>query len=152
MKLNDIVLAINGVPVENVPMFSTAMLSLPGGQKVKLDLLRGNEKLSLSVGAVEESHAADRLADMIDPEKNRIRQLGIIGIAIDKQTESLFPGLRGPYGGDRRRAFSVIRGEPDGIAGRRCHPRGQRHRGDEHRRAARDHREVQARRPGGAVH
>ena len=98
VKLNDIVLAINGVPVDNVPMFSTAMLSLPGGQKVKLDLLRGNEQLSLSVGAVEESHAADRLADMIDPEKNRIRQLGIIGIAIDKQTESLFPGLRGPYG------------------------------------------------------
>jgi S1-C subfamily serine protease len=79
-------------------MFSTAMLALPGGQKVKLDLMRGNEKLSLSIGAVEESHAADRLADMIDPEKNRVRQLGIIGIAIDKQTESLFPGLRGPYG------------------------------------------------------
>jgi serine protease Do len=98
VKLNDIVLAINGMPVENVPMFSTAMLSLPGGQKVKLDLLRGGEKLSLSVGAVEESHAADRLADMIDPEKNRIRQLGVVGIAIDKQTESLFPGLRGPYG------------------------------------------------------
>jgi serine protease Do len=98
VKLNDIVLAINSEPVENVPMFSTAMLSLPGGQKVKLDLLRGDEKLSLSVDAVEESHAADRLADMIDPEKSRIRQLGIIGIAIDKQTESLFPGLRGPYG------------------------------------------------------
>ena len=98
VKLNDIVLAIDGTRVENMPMFMTALLSHPAGQKVKLDLLRGGETLSLEITAVEESHTSDRLADMIDPDKNRVRQLGIIGIAIDKQTESMFPGLRGPYG------------------------------------------------------
>jgi serine protease Do len=98
VKLNDIVLALDGRQVENVPMFMTALLSHPGGQKVRLDLLRGAEKLSLEVASVEESHTSDRLADMIDPEKNRVRQLGIVGIAIDKQTESMFPGLRGAYG------------------------------------------------------
>jgi serine protease Do len=98
VKLNDIVLAIDGRPVENVPTFMTALLSHPGGQKVRLDLLRGDGTLSIEVASVEESHTTDRLADMIDAEKNRVRQLGIIGIAIDKQTESMFPGLRGPYG------------------------------------------------------
>jgi len=98
VKLNDIVAAVDGRRVENLPMFTTALLSHPAGEKVHLDLLRGAETLSLEVAAVEESHTSDRLADMIDPEKNRVRQLGIIGIAIDKETENMFPGLRGPYG------------------------------------------------------
>jgi serine protease Do len=98
VKLNDIVLAIDGMPVENVPMFMTALLSHPSGEKVKLDLLRGGKTLSREIAAVEESHSSDRLTDLIDPENNRVRQLGIIGLAIDKQTENMFPGLRGPYG------------------------------------------------------
>jgi serine protease Do len=98
VKLNDIVAAVDGRRVENVPMFTTALLSHPPGQKVKLDVLRGGETLSLEVPAVEESHDSDRLSDLIDPDKNRVRQLGVIGIAIDKQTEAMLPGLRGPYG------------------------------------------------------
>jgi serine protease Do len=98
VKLNDIVLAIDGTRVENMPMFMTALLSHPAGQKVKLDLLRAGETLSFEITPVEETHTSDRLSDMIDPDKNRVRQLGIIGIPIDKQTESMFPGLRGPYG------------------------------------------------------
>jgi serine protease Do len=98
VKLNDIVMAVDGRRIDNVPMFTTAMLSHPSGQKVKLDLLRAGQMLPLEVDAVEESHSSDHLSDLIDPEKNRIGQLGIVGIAIDKQTESMFPGLRGPYG------------------------------------------------------
>ncbi len=98
VKLNDIVTAVNGRRVENVPMFTTSLLSNPEGQKVKLGLLREGETLSLDVPTVEESHKSDHLADLIDPDKNRIRQLGIIGIAIDSQTAEMFPGLRGEYG------------------------------------------------------
>jgi serine protease Do len=98
LKLNDIVMAIDGMRVQNLPMFMTALLSHPAGQNVKLEVLRGGETLPIEVTPVEESHTADRLSDLIDPEKNRVRQLGIIGIAIDKETETIFPGLRGPYG------------------------------------------------------
>ncbi len=97
-KLNDIVAAVDGRRVENVPMFTTSLLSHPPGQNVKLSLLRGGETLSLDVPPVEESHKSDRLSDLIDPDKNRVRQLGIVGIAIDAQTEDMFPGLRGQYG------------------------------------------------------
>ena len=98
VRLNDIVAAVDGRRVENVPMFTTDLLSHPAGQKVKLDILRGAATLSIEITPVEESHKSDRLADLIDPEKNRIRQLGIVGIAIDKDTQDMFPGLRGPYG------------------------------------------------------
>jgi len=98
VKLNDIVTAIDGNHVENLPVFMTALLSHPTGQKVKLDLLRGTETLSLEVTAVEESHSSDRLSDLIDPDKNRVRSLGIVGVAIDEETGKLVPGLRAPYG------------------------------------------------------
>jgi len=98
VKLNDIVTAVDGRRMENVPMFTTAMLSHPAGQKVKLQLERGAETLTIEVAPVEETHDTDHLADRIDPEKNRIRQLGIVGISIDKQITDILPGLRGPYG------------------------------------------------------
>jgi serine protease Do len=98
VKLNDIVVAIDGMRVENVPTFTTAMLSHPLGPNVKLGLIRGGDMVLLDVHAVEESHKSDRLSDMIDPDKNRVRQLGIIGIAIDPEIADMFSGLRGPYG------------------------------------------------------
>jgi serine protease Do len=98
VKLSDIVVAVDGRQVENVPMFTTALLTHTAGQNVKLDVLRDGNKVSLDVAATQESHSSDHLTDMIDPEKNRVAQLGIVGIGIDKQTEALFPGLRGPYG------------------------------------------------------
>jgi serine protease Do len=98
VKLNDIIAAIDGRSAENVPMFTTTLLAHPAGEKVKLDLIRGGETVSLAVSPIEESHKADRLSEMLDPEKSRIRQLGIAGIAIDGETEDMFPGLRGQYG------------------------------------------------------
>jgi serine protease Do len=98
VKLDDIVGAVDGRRVENVPMFTTTLLSHPAGETVKLDLIRGGETVSIAVMPIEESHKSDRLSEMIDPEKNRIRQLGIVGIAIDTATADMFPGLRGQYG------------------------------------------------------
>jgi serine protease Do len=98
VKLNDIVTAVDGSPVENVPMFTTALLSHPVGRKVKLDVVRGPEQQSFEIEPIMESHHSDHLSDLVDPEKSRIRRLGIIGITIDKQVAEMLPGLRGPYG------------------------------------------------------
>jgi serine protease Do len=98
VKLNDTVLALDGKPVENLPMFMTTLLTHHSGDPVKLQLLRGGETLNLDIAAVEETHASDRLADLIDPETSQIPQLGIVGLTIDDGTESLFPTLRGKYG------------------------------------------------------
>jgi serine protease Do len=96
-KLNDIVAGVDGRSVDNVPAFSTALLSHSAGD-VKLDILRGGKIIPLDITPIEESHKSDRLSGMIDPDKSRVRQLGIIGIAIDDDTRGMFPDLRGPYG------------------------------------------------------
>jgi serine protease Do len=98
VKLNDIVTAVDGRRIENVPMFTTALLSHPAGEHVKLEVMRGKETIPLDIEAVEESHKSDRLSDLIDPDKNRISQLGIVGIAIVPELAEMLQGLRGQYG------------------------------------------------------
>jgi len=98
VKLNDIVVALDGRRVENLPMFMTLLLLHPAGQKVKLDVLRGSETLSLALASSEEAHESDHLSDLIDPEHNLVRQLGIVGIAVNAETAKMLPGLRGSYG------------------------------------------------------
>jgi serine protease Do len=98
VRLNDIVLSIDGKAVENLPLFMTALLTHASGTPISLQLLRGAGTLVVDVAAVEETHESDGLVDLIDPEKNRIPRLGIIGVAIDKRTEAMFPNLRGEYG------------------------------------------------------
>jgi serine protease Do len=98
VKLGDIVTAIDGMRVESVPMFMTGLLSHPPGEKVKLDVLRAGAPVSFEISPVEESHTSDHLSDLIDPEQNRVRRLGIVGIGIDKSVAAMLPDLRGPYG------------------------------------------------------
>ncbi|MDR3703243.1 MAG: trypsin-like peptidase domain-containing protein [Candidatus Sulfopaludibacter sp.] len=98
VKLNDIAVTIDGRPVANLPMFTTALLMHPGGTPVKLELLRGGDTVTVDVQGEQESHGSDGMAGLIDPEKNRIPRLGIIGLGIDKDTAAMFPDLRGAYG------------------------------------------------------
>ncbi len=98
VKLNDIVLSIDGRAVQNLPLFTTTLLMHDASTPVKLELLRGGDTVSLDVQGVEESHESDGMTGLIDPEKNRIPRLGIIGLAIDKDTAAMFPELRGAYG------------------------------------------------------
>ena len=98
VKLNDIVISVDGRPSENLPLFMTSLLTHPSGKPVKLELLRGGDTIFLEVPPQEESHGSDGMAGLIDPEKNRIPRLGIIGVGIDRQTEGMFPKLRGEYG------------------------------------------------------
>jgi serine protease Do len=98
VKLNDIVLSIDGRAAENLPLFTTALLMHAAGTPVKLQLLRGGDTVAVDIQGEEESHESDGMAGLIDPEKNRISLLGIIGLGIDKDTAAMFPDLRGAYG------------------------------------------------------
>ena len=110
LKLNDIVLALDESQVLNLPQFMMASLTHPSGEHVKLQILRGLEKIPLDIAAVEEGHTADRLTDLVDPEKGQIATLGVLGISIDQRTQPVLPKLRGAYG-----VFVAARSETPGA-------------------------------------
>jgi serine protease Do len=94
LKVQDIITSIDGRPADNLPSLGTRLFMRRGGDKIKLDVLRGAEKLSFDVSVVEVPHDFDRLADLADPDKSLVAKLGIIGLEIDPKLAATLPGLR----------------------------------------------------------
>jgi S1-C subfamily serine protease len=65
-----------------------------GGERIKLGILRGSEKLSFDVLVVEMPHDIDRLAGLADPVKNLVSKLGIVAVEIDSRIAPSLSGLR----------------------------------------------------------
>jgi S1-C subfamily serine protease len=91
------------------------------GDTVNVGVLRNDEKLSYPVAVSERDDDPQRFADMVDPVKNIVPQLGILGIPIDKNVAQLLPDLRrsigvvvaarageSPYSGDSLNLGDVI--------------------------------------------
>ena len=94
LKVKDIITSIDGRPADNLPSLGTRLFMRSGGEKIKLGVLRGAEKLSFDVLVVELPHDLDRLADLADPDKSLVPKLGIVGIEIDPKLAGTLPGLR----------------------------------------------------------
>jgi serine protease Do len=98
LKFQDIILSIDGRPVESVPVLYYGFFMRQGGDRIKLEVLRGTDKLTLDVPLVERRHEMDSLLDLANPEKNLVRKLGILGLEIDQRIASSLADLRMPYG------------------------------------------------------
>jgi len=72
--------------------------SVEAGEKVHLDVLRGNERMAFDVPAREAPHDMDQVAALADPEKNLVPTLGILGVEIDQKIAAMVPDLRDPFG------------------------------------------------------
>ena len=98
LQQGDIVLSLNGKPMENARQLEVNLYRYRVGQKVTVDVLRGKEQLSYPVAVIEREDDPERFADMVDPVKNIVPKLGILGIEIDKKVADLLPELRKQYG------------------------------------------------------
>jgi hypothetical protein len=52
---------------------------------VKIDILRGTQKMSFNVTAVLARERMNRMADLPDPIKSHIEPLGILGLDLDEK-------------------------------------------------------------------
>jgi serine protease Do len=94
LKVEDIILTLNGKPVVNVPQFDAAFLLRAEPVPLQLEVRRATEKISLEIPVIEHRDDLDKLADSLDPVKDLIPQLGIIGVQIDRQIAAMVPDLR----------------------------------------------------------
>ncbi len=94
----DIVLSLNGRAMENARQLEVGLYRFPVGDKVSLDVLRGASRLTMDVAVTAEDDDPQRFADLVDPEKNLIPELGILGVEIDRRLAPLLPDLRKQYG------------------------------------------------------
>jgi serine protease Do len=94
VKVQDIITSIDGSPADNLPALGTRLFMRGGGEKVKLGVLRGAEKLSFDVLVVEPPHEIDRVADLSDPANGLVSKLGIVAVEIDAKVAARLGGLR----------------------------------------------------------
>ena len=107
LKIADIVLTLNGKTMENARQLEVDLYRKAVGEKVAIQVLRGTENLSFQVEVIERDDDPLRFADLVNPDKNIVSRLGILGIAIDQTNRAdaarSAEDLWGGGGGSRRR-------------------------------------------------
>jgi serine protease Do len=98
VEIGEVLVAVDGRPVENVPFVAFHFFSVDAGENVHLDVLRGKERLAFDVPVRPPAHDMDQVAALADPEKNIVRELGILAVEIDKKIAGMTPELRDPFG------------------------------------------------------
>jgi serine protease Do len=94
LKIQDIVLTADDRRVETLPQLSSALYLHRLDRVLKLEILRGDEKKTLYVPAIEQRDVMDQLFDAADPEKSLVPRLGILATNITPDLQSAVGTLR----------------------------------------------------------
>lgn len=98
IKIQDIIVSVDGRPVTSVPYFGFQMMTHGPGDTVHLEILRGVAGLVFDIPVKQSPHQIDQLAALADPQKSLVRPLGILGIEINPALAAEITDLRDPYG------------------------------------------------------
>ena len=98
LKVGDIVLSLNGKPMENARQFDVNLYEAGRQDKAKIKILRDHQEMDVEAAVIEREDDPSRFLDMVNPQDNAIPDLGILGITVDKRVSALLPDLRNPYG------------------------------------------------------
>jgi serine protease Do len=98
LKIDDVIVSLDGFPVDNVPLFTLGLYLLNQGNSAQLRVMRAGKKVSLTLPIYEPRNDAARISELGDPTKDLIARLGIIGVAITPQILEIVGDLRIPSG------------------------------------------------------
>jgi serine protease Do len=98
LRIQDIITSVDGTPTGNLPLLSQSLYMHGSGEHVKLGVLRGSDSLQLDISLAERPHKMDSLVDTVDPVKNLLPHLAVIGVELNPDLAHALPDLRIPSG------------------------------------------------------
>jgi serine protease Do len=98
LQVGDVLVSLDGQAAENLPSVNYYFRLRDSTEPVQVVFQRGDRELKVAVTAVEQRSSFDSVADMADPKKNLVAELGIIGVEIDPKVVNMATGLRDPFG------------------------------------------------------
>ena len=98
LKIQDIILKADDRRIETLPSLSAALYLHRIDQVVKLEVLRGKDKMTLYVPAIEAHDHMDELLDAVNPENSLISRLGVLAVNLTDELRSRLGTLRIPSG------------------------------------------------------
>jgi serine protease Do len=106
LRSGDVVLRLDGKPMENGRQFRINIYTRGAGEQVALDVRRGDQTLTVRVPVGERDTDTVRLEELIGPQLP-IGRLGIVALDVTPAIAQLLPGLR------RNQGAVVARVRPD---------------------------------------
>jgi serine protease Do len=94
LKIGDIVLAVDGKQTRSLPQLMGSLYLHPTDEPMTVNILRGADKITFRVPVVAQKHDVDRLLNLVDPQKNLVRKIGVLAINVDDDTLAILPDLR----------------------------------------------------------
>ena len=98
LRVGDIVLALNGRPMENARQLYVNLYGHGANQEVILRILRGDQVLTRWVVVRVRPEGPQRIARMFDKHRKLVPRLGILAVGIDHYVSRMLPALRRPDG------------------------------------------------------
>lgn len=113
LRIGDVVVSVDGKPLENGRQFDVTLYRKALGSTVTLDVARGLQRATIRVPVMERRDGSDQFRDMVSPEKNLIPRLGILALDLTPQLAQMIPALRS----DQGVVVAAVGSEADGTAG-----------------------------------
>ncbi|MFZ1130456.1 MAG: trypsin-like peptidase domain-containing protein [Terriglobales bacterium] len=98
LKIGDIVIRADDRLIGTLPAFTAALYLHRLDESLKLEVLRGTERKTLFIVALEMKDAMDALPDLANPRDNLVSRLGILGLDLTDELRSMLGTLRSPSG------------------------------------------------------
>jgi serine protease Do len=89
LEVGDIVLTIDGRPIDDLPSFMEALYLHPVDEVLKIDALRGEKEFSVVVPVMVHQDKVDDLTDVPDLQRSFIAELSIFVTDIDERLKPL---------------------------------------------------------------
>jgi serine protease Do len=98
LRVGDIVLALDGKPMENARQLDVNVYQRALGDVVTLDVVRTGVRLSFRVAVLERPKDPDRFTSMVTRERNLVPRLQVLALELDADLMRLAGPLRGSEG------------------------------------------------------
>lgn len=98
LAVGDLVLSVDGKPIENGRQLNVTLYRKAVGDVVRLEVLRAEQTRSVNVSVAERNDPLSRITGQADPRQNVVARLGILGVTVDNDVAAMLPMLRAKAG------------------------------------------------------
>ncbi len=98
VEQRDVIDTVDGRAIDTLATFSSALFLHRTTDPLAFEVLRGGRRVALKITPIEDRHRAEALVDVVNPEKQLVRRLGIIGVDVDDRVRAILPRVRQPTG------------------------------------------------------
>src|ERR1700728_1971601 len=98
LQIRDIILTADDRRIETLPSLTSALYLHRLDEVVKMEILRGKERKTILIPAIEHRDAMDQLLDSLNPENSLVPRLGVLGIDLSPDLNAKLGGARVPSG------------------------------------------------------